>query len=200
MVKLVGACSPIFLAASMVAAVVDAQTPPVRQPQAPQQVTAVGCVTRNGVVDVDKGTRLLNMDPDGLALTTARVIQTGNNRSSAVPGSQPDGSNSGTIPQQTIVGGASPNPETATFALAGDQVKALGEHVGRRVEVVGRVAAASPAADGQTRGTAGAVRDAAPVPGVGTREERPAETSAHPSTELPKLEVLSFRAATGPCQ
>jgi hypothetical protein len=198
MVKVIGACSPVFLAASMLVAVVDGQTSTANlQPQ--QQITAIGCITRNGVVDVDKGTRLLNMDPDGLALTTARVIRTGNSRSSAVPGSQPDGANSGTIPDQTIVGGArSGDPDTVTFALAGAQVKALGEHVGRRIEVVGRVTSTGQATAAQPRGTSG--RDAAPVPGVGTREERPAEASAHPSTELPKLEVMSFRAATGPCQ
>ena len=173
MVKLLGACSPFLLAATMAAAAVDGQTPlPAQQ----QQITAIGCVTRNGAVDVDKGIRRLNMDPNGLALTTARIVGSANNRSSAVPGSIPEGTNSGTIPRETIVGGRTENADTIAFALTGDRLKALGEQVGRRVEIVGRVTA------NQTGG-----------------EQPRGSGPAHPSTELPKLEVLSFRAATGAC-
>jgi len=195
--KLLSAFSPVLLAATMAGAIVDGQAPaPATPPQ--QQVTVVGCVTRNGTVDVDNGLRRLNMDPNGLALTTARIVASGNARTSAVPGSTPDGNNSGTIPQQTIVGGRTEQPDTLSFALTGQQVNALGEQVGRRVEVVGRMAAVSPA-DSQTRGTTGTARDAAPVPGAGTRQEAPGEGSAHPSAELPRLEVVSFRSATGAC-
>ena len=172
MVKLIGACSPVLLAATMAGGVVDGQTP---VPAQPQQITAIGCITRNGVVDVDKGVRRLNMDPNGLALTTARIVGNGNNRSSAVPGSVPEGTNSGTIPRETIVGGRTEAPETVAFALTGDRVKALGEQVGRRIEIVGRVTSTQTGGE-QSSG------------------------SAHPSTELPKLEVLSFRAATGACE
>ena len=225
MVKLIAVCSPIFVAASMTAAVAGGQTASVNtapqsgQPQ--QQITAVGCVTRNGTTDVDKGLRLLNMDPNGLALTSARIVRSGDNRASAVPGSAPEGANSGTIPQQTIVGGRTPASETLAFALAGDQLKALGEHVGRRVEIVGRLTSAGntsagnpsagngsvPAGNGsaggeaaQTRGTTGSDRDATPGAVTGTREQRPAESSAHPSNELQKVEVVSFRPATGACE
>lgn len=172
MVKLLGACSPVLLAATMATAV-DGQTQTPRTAQ-PQQITAIGCITRNGVVDVDKGVRRLNMDPDGLALTTARVVGSGATRSSAVPGSLPEGTNSGTIPRDTIVGGRTGQPDTVAFALTGDQVKALGAQVGRRIEVVGRVTSNPPA-------------------------DAPSGGSAHPSTKLPTLEVLSFRAASGAC-
>jgi hypothetical protein len=171
MMKLLGACSPVLLAATMTVGDADAQAP---RPAQPQQITAIGCVTRNGVVDVDKGVRRLNMDPNGLALTTARIVGSGTNRSSAVPGSVPEGINSGTIPRDTIVGSRTEEAETVAFALTGDRVKALGEQVGRRIEVVGRVTSNH------------------------TGGEQPRE-SAHPSTELPKLEVLSFRSATGAC-
>lgn len=172
MVKLLGAFSLVLLAATMSAAVIDGQTPlPAQQ----QQITAIGCITRNGVVDVDKGVRRLNMDPNGLALTTARIVGSGSNRSSAVPGSSPEGTNSGTIPRETIVGSRTEQADTVAFALTGERVKALGEQVGRRVEIIGRVT---------TNQTGG---------------EQP-RGSAHPSTELPKLEVVSFRAATGACQ
>jgi len=171
MVKLIGACSPVLLAATMASIAVDGQT---AQLPPPQQVTAIGCITRNGDVDVDKGVRRLNMDPNGLALTTARIVRSGTSRSSAVPGSIPEGTNSGTIPRETIVG-RTEAPETVAFALTGDRVKALGEQVGRRIEIVGRVTSTQTGGE-QSRG------------------------SAHPSTELPKLEVLSFRAATGACE
>jgi hypothetical protein len=84
------------------------------------------------------------------------------------------------------------------FALTGDRLAGLGDFVGRRVEVVGRVAQSADAA--QARGTTGSPRDAAPVPGVGTREERPAEGTAHPSAEVRILDVVSFRGATGGCE
>src|SRR5215212_5661901 len=109
MVKLLGACSPVLLAATMAVGVVDGQAP---LPTQPQQITAIGCVTRNGVVDVDKGVRRLNMDPNGLALTTARIVVSGTNRSSAVPGSAPEGTNSGTIPRDTSVGNRTAEAET----------------------------------------------------------------------------------------
>ena len=197
MLKLISASSPLFLAATIATSAVHGQTPPSGQ-QPPLQITAIGCVTRNGTVDVDKGVRRLNMDPNGLALTTARIVGAPGNRASAVPGSVPEGSNSGTIPRDTIVGGRTEEPQTTAFELTGDQVTAMGEQVGRRVEVVGRLTQAQ-ASGAQPRGTTGSTRDAAPVPGAGTREERPGEGSAHPSTELPKLEVLSFRRATGAC-
>jgi hypothetical protein len=167
MVKLMTACSPLLLAATIATVPVDGQAPsPARQ------VTAIGCITRNGVVDVNKGTRLLNMDPNGLALTAARITDAGTNRPSAVPGSAPDGRDSGTIPRETIAGAQPKEPDAITFELTGDQVKALGSQVGRRVEVVGRL----------------------------TEAARPTEATAHPSTELAKLEVTSFRGATGGCQ
>jgi hypothetical protein len=197
MVKLIGGCSSVLLAAMIASATAHGQAPA----STPQQITAIGCVTRNGEVDIDRGVRSLNMDPNGLALTTARIIRSGSGRASAVPGSQPDGSDSGTIPQQTIVGGRrTEEPDTVTFELTGDQVKALEKQVGRRVEIVGRVTTTRQAGVDHSVGTAAAPRDAAPVPGVGTREERAGESSAHPSTELPKLEVLSFRGATGACE
>ena len=174
MVKLIGACSPVLLAATMAAGVVDGQTAlPAPQPQ----ITAIGCITRNGVVDVDKGVRQLNMDPKGLALTTARIVRSDSTRSSAVPGSLPEGRDTGTIPQQTIVGGRTEQPDTLTYALTGDpvKVKALGDQVGRRIEIVGRVTSNQSGVE-------------------------PSRGSAHPSTELPSLEVLSFRAASGTCQ
>ena len=154
MLKLIGASSPLFLAATIAATAVDGQTPPPGQQSQQQQITAIGCVTRNGAVDVDKGVRRLNMDPNGLALTTARIVGVPGNRASAVPGSVPEGSNSGTIPQGTIVGGRTENPETTAFALSGDQVTALGELVGGRVVVVGRLTQEQPTAV-QPRGTTG---------------------------------------------
>jgi hypothetical protein len=197
MVRLLQGFGSAVAAAMLIGAVVEAQSP---APTAPQEITVVGCVTRNGDTDIDKGVRQLDIEPNALALTNARVTGTDTSRSSAVPGSTPGGSNTGTIPGNTIVGQRTSEPETRSFALKGDRVKALESHVGERVEVVGRLTS-SPAGPGdQARGTTGTTRGAAPVPGVGTREERPAESSAHPSAELSALEVLSFRGVTGGCQ
>src|SRR5690349_8493184 len=108
MVKLMTAFSPLLLAATISTGAVGEQAP------AAAQVTAVGCVTRNGTVDVNKGIRLLNMDPNGLALTTARITDAGASRRSAVPGSQPEGRDTGTIPRDTVVGAQPREADTVT--------------------------------------------------------------------------------------
>jgi hypothetical protein len=200
MVRLVQGFGSAITAAMLIGGVVEAQSP---APAAPQEITVVGCVTRNGDTDIDKGVRRLDIEPNALALTNARVTGTDTRRSSAVPGSIPDGSNTGTIPGNTIVGQRTSQPDTRSFALKGDRVKALESRVGERVEIVGRLTASPAGTSDQARGTTGTTgttRGAAPVPGVGTREERPAEPSAHPSAEFSPLEVLSFRGVTGGCQ
>jgi hypothetical protein len=136
------------------------------------------------------------MEPNGLALTDARVTTAGR-ASSAVPGAVPD-SNTGTIPRNTIVGRPDPEPEAQSFALSGSQLQSLGDYVGRRVEIVGRFATATEGShESQVRGTTGSGRDGGPV--TGTREERATEGPAHPSTELRRLDVTSFRAVSGAC-
>lgn len=202
MVKVVAATSPILLAATMVAGMAaQGQTPAATGASGAEgrQVTVVGCVARNGDVDIDKGTRTLPIGPGALALTGAKLLTEG--RSSGVPGTPPQDHDSGTIPRATIVDGRSSEPATTSFALTGSRVSGLGEFVGQRVEVVGRLAApsAATAAPDQPRGTTGATQGRSAVASGGTREERPGESSAHPSAELRKLDVVSFRGVTGGC-
>jgi len=168
MLKLLAIASPTLLAATIAVGAADFQVvTSAEQSPPPQQVTVVGCVVRNGSVDVDKGTRVLNIAPGALALTGARVITSGN-RSTGVPGASTREHDSGTIPQETIVGKQSGGAPTLAFALTGNRMSGIGDLVGRRVEVVGRTT--------------------------------PTESSsAHPSTDLQKLEVVSFRGVTGPC-
>ena len=196
MFKVFAGISPILVAATLVMGAVDGQQPTPGLTQASAPTTIVGCVVRNGSVDPDKGTRTLDIAPGALALTNARVLGDAARVGSAPGGLQ--GSDTGTIPQRTIVGARGNEPSTLAFALVGDRSAGLDQFVGRRVEVVGHVGAGTEA--NQARGTTGVPRDAAPVPGVGTREERPAESTAHPSAEMRKLEVVSFKAATGDCQ
>ena len=205
-VKVITACSPLLVALTVAASAVEGQTP---RPTSSQQVTVVGCVARNGAVDPDKGTRILNTEPNGLALMEARIMTAGGGRASAVPGSAPEGRDSGTIPQQTIVGPRPQESAPLSFALSGGQLKELGSYVGRRVEIVGRTAtAADRTGSGEIRGTSGATdparsatRGESTAPGSGTREERPSEApTAHPSAEMQKLDVISFRAVTGACE
>lgn len=204
MVKLVAATSPILLAITIAAGpAAQGQTsgPTGATGAAARQVTVVGCVARNGDVDIDKGTRTLNIGAGALALTGARLL-TGQ-PARGVPGSPPQDHDSGTIPRATIVDGQPAQAETMAFALTGNRVSGLGELVGRRVEIVGRLSDESPAtsAAAQPRGTTGTGTDQgrSPVAGGGTREERAGESSAHPSAELRKLEVVSFRGVTGAC-
>ena len=201
MVKLVAATSPILLAATMAAGpAAGGQTPAptgTNRTAAPQ-VTVVGCVARNGDVDIDKGTRTLNIGAGALALTGARRLS--RPAAGGVPGTAPQDNDSGTIPRRTINDGQPDEMETTTFALTGNGTAGLAELVGRRVEIVGRLSddAASPGTP-QLRGTTGTSQGPTPVPGTGTREERAGESSAHPSAELRKLEVVSFTKATGAC-
>jgi hypothetical protein len=196
--KAIVGTTPILLAATMV---VGAAAPQAGDTKAGQNtaapLTIVGCVVRNGSVDPDKGTRTLDIAPGALALTNASVL-TSRGRTGSAPGTVPQEGNTGTIPQRTIVGGRGDDPGTMAFELTGAASAKLGEFVGRRVEVVGRVG--DSATGNQTRGTTGTPRNAAPARGVGTREERPAEGTAHPSAELKQLEVVSFRGATGGCE
>jgi hypothetical protein len=196
MLKVIVATSPFVLAATLVAGGAGQQQAPAASARNPAAITVVGCVVRNGDVDPDKGTRTLDLPAGALALTGARVVAPGG-RNGQTSGTVPQESNTGTIPQRTIVDGGGGDSATTTFALTGEAVAKLGDLVGRRVELVGRMVDSAAAA--QPRGTTGTPRGAAPVPGIGTREERPAETSAHPSAELKQLEVASFRGVTGGC-
>lgn len=197
MVRFLAATTPMLLAATIAAGAAGQQSPANTTGDTPAApLTIVGCIVRNGSVDPNKGTRTLDIAPGALALTNARVVSSG--RGGAGSGAVPQDSNTGTIPQRTIVGGRGDGPDTQTFALSGERVSNLGEFVGRRVEIVGRIA---DGPDGsQARGTTGTSRGAAPVPGVGTREERPAESSAHPSAELQTLNVVSFKGVSGGCE
>jgi hypothetical protein len=202
MIKLVAATTPILLAATIAASpAAQGQTPAaVNSPTADaRQVTVVGCVARNGDVDIDKGTRTLNIAQGALALTSARVLS--GSATGGVPGTPPQDHDSGTIPQRTIVGGQSAPLETTSFALTGGRTGDLGKLVGQRVEIVGRLSEGATAASApQPRGTTGAVQPQSAGNRTGTREERSGESSAHPSAELRNLEVVSFKGVTGGCE
>jgi len=198
MLRIVAGMSLILLAASLVGAAAGAEQAPAAgaQQPLPQQVSVVGCVARNGDVDVNRGTRTLDLEPGALALTAARIM--GSGRSSGVPGAPPADRDSGTIPQRTIVGGQPAATETTAFALTGAKATDLGSLVGRRVEIVGQIARAVPRPSDQPREASGNQRGAGAV--TGTREERPDEPTAHPSSELRTLEVTSFKEISGPCE
>jgi hypothetical protein len=197
MLKVVAATTPILLAAALAAGAAGVEQTPAAPQPSPSEVTVAGCVARNGDVDVNRGTRTLDIAPGALALTNVRIIGAGR---AGVPGTPPQDHDSGTIPNNTIVGNQPAAPDTTAFALTGAKAAGLGSMVGRRVEIVGRFADAIPGSDEQLRGTTGTQRGATPVGGAGTREERADERSAHPSAELRKLEVVSFRGVNGPCE
>jgi hypothetical protein len=182
MFKMIPGLSPILIATTMVAGVAGQQATNGGQTTdapsvTPARVTVFGCVVRNGSVDPDKGTRTLNIAPGALALTNARVVDSGT-RANSAPGAVLDDHDSGTVPQQTT-NDRPAEPSTTTFALTGDRAASLGDMVGNRVEIVGRFAPADDAPADQPRGTTG---------------------TAHPSAELRKLTVESFRGVTGGCE
>jgi len=209
--KLIGAvmCSAMCSAAATAGVAAQAPTAAPRVANG-EMITVIGCVARDGDVEPDKGTRQLNTKPGGFALLDARVTATASGRiGSAAPTSLPSGNDTGTIPQRdTVVGresSASPNP--TGFALEGATGDLQG-YIGKRVEVIGTVqqsgtsqanAQQGPRGD-RAVGTSGAATPDVINTDTGTREERPAETSAHPSAELQTLKVVSMRGTTGTCQ
>jgi hypothetical protein len=116
MSKLAAVVSPILLAATLSAGIADGQTPTPVKSDTPetQRVTIAGCVVRNGSVDIDKGTRVLDLPAGALALTDARPV-------GAPTKSQNE------------------KPDSLTFALVGESAGKLETFIGKRVEIVGRV-------------------------------------------------------------
>ena len=129
----------------------------------------------------------------GLSLTqvTMRTDAQTTPTRSAVPGSLPTGSGSGTIPQTPTR--RAPVSEQQAFWLVGDKAIELARFVDRQAEVIGRFDERNAANPGDA--DAGAVPErrstAAPPP-------RP--DPAHPSAPTRILRVVSFRVLEQRCQ
>jgi hypothetical protein len=113
---------------------------------------------------------------------------------SAVPGSIPSGTDSGTVPTQTIVGttGRATSGATTAFLLSADAQVDIGSHIGQRVEISGmrsEVPSASAEAQVVRRGERTS----------GTRSEGVGIVPAHPSAELPRIDVATVKPLGGTC-
>lgn len=156
---------------------------PLAQAQAPgnaaprtQQLTIRGCLARQTAT----GTALTPQRDarDRLVLTNAvsTDLQPQDVRS-AVPGSSPGGSGSGTVPQPTgTSGGVSSGGAPVTYVLVtpAASTRELTRYAGERVEITGTTSDA----------------DVPP----------PSSESAHPSAPTREITVKSFRALGGACQ
>jgi hypothetical protein len=161
----------------------------------PQSITAVGCLVQQTPTGSERapqgvdGETLVLID---VSLPDARPAAGG----SAVPGSSPSGSGSGTLPEAARTTGNAPvDTGRLAFVLAAGfgETRELTQHVGRRVEIIGTVDEGTPARSG----------NAAPRPSpsqpdpVGTSGRiEPAPAVAHPSAPT-RMTVTSFRVLAG---
>ena len=179
--------SALLLSATLVSATA------VQTPTPVPDVQVTGCVMRQPdsipappVGHEQEAARRLS-----LTQVTMRTDEPTTPTRSAVPGSLPTGSGSGTIPETSTRRG--PVSEQQAFWLVGDKAIELSRFVDRQAEVLGRFDERDAANPGDT--DAGAVPErrstAAPPP-------RPAP--AHPSAPTRILRVVSFRVLEQSCR
>jgi hypothetical protein len=214
----ISVCSAAVLAAAVVSAQDTRSNQDTRQAASPAPITVTGCVAQaSDTVTSAPGEAEHEAD---LVLTKASVAGRGASTPSAVPGSLPAGSGSGTV--------AAPRPQSPvqaeaalmTYTLEGTQEAQLKRLIGQRVEIVGTIATdvAAPARGGaaaatgsteRARGTSGeqaspAATGDAPAGGnvtsTGGRTQPPAPATAHPSAAAVRLTVESFKTLGGTCQ
>ena len=139
------------------------------QKAAGDRVTMAGCVARQ------TGAGTANTPaPEGTAagpLLLTRIVEPADGRGrGAVPGAPPATGDTGTIGSRA----SQPAPAAGierSFELAGAGAAELGEHVGKRVEITGRLVESNPAT----------------------------AATAHPSSPRGRLTVVSFRPLGGSC-
>ena len=196
------AVRPLFVLGAVIGAI-SAATIPARAsqaaPGAPPDVTAVGCIAHQPDTAAAPPTGHEQGAATGLSITRATVKSRdgrnpGDAPRSAVPGSVPSGSGTGTT------GSAAPRGASATieqsFWLVGAKAAELTRFAGQRVEVVGTIDTRLDANAGTPRitdaGAAAARRSSTAPP------DPPA--TAHPSAPTRALAVTSFRVLGEPCQ
>ena len=182
------------LAIACTTAGVAAQQAPAPRAEAgiADRVTVTGCVVRQ----TGDGAALSANAEGNLVLTKAVVATAQRNRpASAVPGSSPSGSDSGTIPVRPV----SPTPENGSpladksFDLVGPSASRLAGLIGQRVEIIGTLVREEKPATVATTGGAGRQG------GAGSRAEAGAPSVAHPSAPVERVTVMTFRAIGGGC-
>ena|SRR5687767_7560372 len=182
-------CSAALFAATLAAAQETRPAPP--QPP----IALTGCVTEQTSAAVaTSGNSEAKHEGLNLLLTKASAA-TRPVDASAVPGSRPSGSGSGTIaatPDSRTRSTGAGEPAGMTYALAGSQASQLARYVGQRLEVVGTIDPESlpkppPPESGRN------------VTATGGRTEPTTTATAHPSAP-PRFIVTSFRPVAGVCR
>ena len=160
----------------------------------PPSVTAVGCLTQTPDAPAAPPTGHEQAAAKGLTLTRA-IVQTGETRTgarSAVPGSQPSGSGTGTTDRAVP---PVSRPVEQAFWLVGPKSAELLRFLGRRVELTGPIddrLGTNPGGQVLTDAGAAAARRTATAPA-----EPPAV--AHPSAPTRAISVTTFRVIDGSC-
>jgi hypothetical protein len=159
-------------------------------------VTATGCVVQSDNTVAAPPTGHEQGAAKGLTLTratiTTRDARSGGLSRSAVPGSRPSGSGTGTTDGAAA---RTPVPVEQSFWLVGAKAAELLRFVGRRAEITGAIderLAANPGNRAITDAGAAASRAA-----VTARPEPPA--TAHPSAPTRAISVTAFRVLDGAC-
>lgn len=179
-------------------ALVEPHAAAQRGDTAPAIVVATGCVAQHPDTATAPPTGHEQGSAQGLHLTRA-TMQPGNARNasapprSAVPGSLPSGTNSGTTPEAPAV--KTQGPIEQSFWLVGPKTPELIRALDKRVEVTGTLderLASNPGAPRVTDAGAAAARRSTSAP-------PDPSASAHPSAPTRAIAVDSFRVIGERC-
>ena len=205
-------CGMALMAAGIASAQRDGTgTAAQRDAQPPAPITVTGCVTQPAGQPV--GTAGGSSQATQLLLTNAAVNPAPTGTASAVPGSRPSSSNTGTLPAQPVSPSQSPSEKaTVTYTLLGSRVPDLAKYSGQRVEVMGTVEVAvpvdvprttdtnAPGARGRTAEREGNPDGSTDRTATGGRTEPLPQKEAHPSATPLRLLVSSFKPLGGRCR
>ena len=217
----VSVCSAAVLAAAVVSAQDTRLAQDTRPAAPPAPITVSGCVAQ--ATDTATSAPGEAEHEADLVLTRASVAGRGATTPSAVPGSLPSGSGSGTVAAPAAQSPVQAAAALMTYTLEGTQEAQLKRLIGQRVEIVGTIAtddvpaparsgaaAASGSGSEGARGTSG--QEASPgaatgdaqagrnVTSTGGRTQPPAPATAHPSAATVRLTVDSFKTLGGTCE
>jgi hypothetical protein len=178
---------------------------------ADQQITVVGCVVNEsdlqggGAASADRSARdtasTRSSGGNEFVIVNAQIMPAGATASSGTGGSTgssatgTSGSSGARAPAAS--GDRASAPSGATFSLTGDRERELSKYVGERVEIVGKMdRAASSSSSGASRPSDDPVGDR----GDRGDRDRAAPSASSSSASMARVEIVSFKPATGSCQ
>jgi hypothetical protein len=197
---------------------------------ADQQITVVGCVANEsdlkggGAAGADRSAREgaspRSSGGNEFVLLNAQVMPAAASSSSGLGGSTGSTATgtSGSTSDRSAAAGSTGDRSSAspgvTFNLTGSRERELSKYVGERVEIVGKMESGSPSAGASapgrpgddpigSRGDQGRDGDRSDADRGRTDSSAPSSSASggsSSSASMPRVEIVSFKPATGSCQ